>query len=216
MPNGPQGSLVISYLLLRKVVGILGLTFPIVVPVGACLIRHTSLQSSLSAYYYTTMGDVFVGTLCAIGIFMFSYCGYEKKDARAGKFACFFAVGVALFPTTPEAWTPTDMEKYIGIAHFTFALGLFVTLIIFSGILFRKMDPIIPPTPKKLQRNKVYLTCAWIMSGCIVGIAAWKLWLINTAPSLAPLEPVFWLESIAIASFGVSWLVKGEAILKDE
>ena len=26
---------------------------------------------------------------------------------------------------------------------------------------------------------------------------------------------VFWLEALAIVAFGVSWLVKGEAILKD-
>ena len=30
------------------------------------------------------------------------------------------------------------------------------------------------------------------------------------------LNPVFWLESIAVVAFGVSWLTKGEAILKDE
>jgi hypothetical protein len=30
------------------------------------------------------------------------------------------------------------------------------------------------------------------------------------------LEPRFWLEAIAIVAFGVSWLTKGEAILKDQ
>jgi hypothetical protein len=29
-------------------------------------------------------------------------------------------------------------------------------------------------------------------------------------------EPRFWLESIAIVAFGISWLTKGEAILKDQ
>jgi hypothetical protein len=29
-------------------------------------------------------------------------------------------------------------------------------------------------------------------------------------------EPRFWLESIAIVVFGISWLTKGEAILKDQ
>jgi hypothetical protein len=28
--------------------------------------------------------------------------------------------------------------------------------------------------------------------------------------------PVFWLESLAVISFGVAWLTKGETILKDE
>ena len=30
------------------------------------------------------------------------------------------------------------------------------------------------------------------------------------------LEPIFWLESVAIVAFGLSWLTKGETILKDE
>ena len=30
------------------------------------------------------------------------------------------------------------------------------------------------------------------------------------------LAPRFWLEAIAIVAFGVSWLTKGEAILKDQ
>ena len=30
------------------------------------------------------------------------------------------------------------------------------------------------------------------------------------------LDPLFWLESIVIVAFGVSWSVKGEAILRDE
>ena len=30
------------------------------------------------------------------------------------------------------------------------------------------------------------------------------------------LAPRFWLEAIAIEAFGVSWLTKGEAILKDQ
>jgi len=28
--------------------------------------------------------------------------------------------------------------------------------------------------------------------------------------------PIFWLEGIAVIAFGVSWLTKGEAILKDK
>jgi hypothetical protein len=33
---------------------------------------------------------------------------------------------------------------------------------------------------------------------------------------LTAFNPVFWLETIAILAFGVSWLTKGEAILKDD
>jgi len=42
------------------------------------------------------------------------------------------------------------------------------------------------------------------------------LWDQNTKAALADLTPVFWLEAVADVAFGVSWLVKGEAILADE
>ena len=44
----------------------------------------------------------------------------------------------------------------------------------------------------------------------------WRGDLFSPNPSLLKLNPVFWLESLAIVAFGVSWFVKGEAILKDE
>jgi hypothetical protein len=34
--------------------------------------------------------------------------------------------------------------------------------------------------------------------------------------TIRELDPVFWLESLAVVAFGVSWLTKGEMILKDE
>ena len=36
------------------------------------------------------------------------------------------------------------------------------------------------------------------------------------ALALKAYDPIYWLESIAIVAFGISWLTKGEAILKDE
>jgi hypothetical protein len=36
------------------------------------------------------------------------------------------------------------------------------------------------------------------------------------ATALNSANPVFWLETAAIAAFGVSWLVKGQAILRDK
>jgi hypothetical protein len=33
--------------------------------------------------------------------------------------------------------------------------------------------------------------------------------------SISQLHPLLWLESIAIAAFGISWLIKGETLLKD-
>src|SRR5512143_1409059 len=104
MPKQQKDStLVFSYLTLRKAIGALGLALPFVLSFGAFLIFHQPVQNSISHYYWTGMRDVFVGMLFAIGFFLLSYQGYERADRIAGILACVFAVGVALFPTVPNA-----------------------------------------------------------------------------------------------------------------
>lgn len=220
---GPQKSiLVISYLGLRKAIGILGVALPVVLPVGQILLHALGIQSSLhsqviessvSSYYYTDLRNIFVGSMCAIGIFLMSYRGYERRDAIAGRFAFVCAVGVALFPTSPLPVATTD-EKLIGGIHLTFAALLFLTLSYFSLCLFTKTDPAKPPTRQKLQRNVIYKISGYIMLACIALIVVAALPPIKTM--VEQLAPRFWLEAIAIVAFGVSWLTKGEAILKDQ
>ncbi len=207
-----EEAMVLSYLTLRKAVGLIGILFPFVLALGAVIFFSTGLRSSISDYYYTAMGDVFVGTLCVIGFFLFSYKGYERSDDIAGDLACIFAVGVALFPTGPEDPAPGD-SLLIGYIHFVFAALFFLTLIYFSRFLFTKTDPTRTPTSQKVKRNKVYKACAYIMALCIILIVIYF-----RLPEGSPVEaykPVFWLEAIAVVTFGVSWLTKGGAILKD-
>ena len=115
--GGTRGeSLIISYMTLRKLVGLLGITLPFVLVVGGELIFGVGQQSSISSYYHTPMRNVLVGTLCVIGFFLLSYRGYERKDDVAGNLACLFAVGVAFFPTAPDGDVSRRIEK-IGRAH---------------------------------------------------------------------------------------------------
>jgi hypothetical protein len=226
-----------SYLTLRKGIGCLGTALPFILAFGGMLLHGPGIRSSISAYYHTGMGDVFVGIICAIGIFLFSYKGYEPKDDRAGDFACLCAVGLALFPTYPDAvapsWAaclahvpnlqePSGLEKITAGAHGVFAAGFFLTLTYFSLVLFTKSDPKKKPTRKKLQRILVYKACGYVMLLAIALIALGGSILYlgllpdTTVCMVMSLDPLFWLESIAIVAFGFSWLVKGEAILKDE
>jgi hypothetical protein len=206
-------TLVISYLELRKAIGVLGIALPFLVSIGAYLLAHTSLECSISNYYYTKTHDVLVGTLCAVGFFLFAYKGYERQDSIAGNLACIFAVGVALFPTAQE---PPSCSAHIGFSlHGTFAALLFLTLAYFSLFLFTKTDSTKTPTPQKLKRNAVYKVCGYVMLTCILLIGALNFLPQDTTAAIEMHHPVFWLEAIAIVVFGVSWLTKGEAILAD-
>jgi hypothetical protein len=65
----------------------------------------------------------------------------------------------------------------------------------------------------KLVRNKVYTVCGYMILAAIALIAV-----VHFLPAdslIRAVSPVFWLESLACVSFGISWFVKGEAILKD-
>ena len=208
-----EQSLLHSYLTLRKLVGLLGTAFPFLLSIGAWIVFHTGLQASMSGYYYTGMRDVFVAVLCVIGFFLLFYRGNERKDDIAGDLACVFAVGVALFPTAPEY--PTPHERWIGSVHLAFAALFFSTLTYFSLFLFTKTSPHRLPTRRKSQRNRVYRVCGCTMATCIVSMFALALLHGTVEPAVQAYRLVYWLEAIAVVAFGISWLTKGEAILKD-
>jgi hypothetical protein len=205
---------VVSYMFLRKAIGVLGVALPFALALGGLFIFDLDVQDSISHYYHTGMGDVFVGTLCAIAVFLLSYKGPEPRDDRAGDFACLCAVGAALFPTTPIGES-TQAQAIIGGIHFAFAALFFLTLAYFSLFLFTKTDPARAPTPRKLQRNRVYRVCGGLILLALVLIALYMN-VPGAEEALGRLRPVFWLEAVAVVAFGLSWLTKGEAILEDK
>lgn len=203
--SGNNDQLVISYLILRRAVGVLGVLFPLILAFGAwALGSSTGIEDSISDYYDTIMRGVFVGVLFAIGIFLFSYTGYERSDNIAGDLACVFALGVALFPVSSSTGA-------VRAVHFSSAMALFLTLSFFSLYLFTKTGG--NPTPQKKYRNRVYVVSGVIMLVCIALIAVYFAFLEDTG--IADIKPVFWLESLALWAFGVAWFVKGETLWKD-
>ncbi len=137
MANIPraQSDYIISYVILRRCVGYIAICLPFVLALGAQLHGEQGLRLSISADYYSPLGDVFVGALAAIGVFLLSYRGPERTDDIAGDFACIFVIGVALFPTTPE-FNPSSLSRVVGGVHLVCAAAFFITLAYFSLCLF--------------------------------------------------------------------------------
>jgi len=204
---------IISYMTLRKLVGFLGFLFPIILFFGAKWIGGYSIQKSISAYYHTNMGDVFVGILFVVGIFLFAYKGHGLFDNILGFFSCIFALGTAICPTAPEG-NVLKLYQTIGTWHFICATLFFLTLIIFSMFLFTKTHKNRPPTQRKKTRNKIYRFCGIMMLLCIIMIGLYHVLNLDET-ALANINPVFWLEALALWFFGISWFTKGEAILWD-
>lgn len=201
--NDADQNLVVSYLMLRRLIGVLGMALPVVVMVwGWTICGCVRILPSISDYYSLRTRDAFVGILFAIACFLYTYRGFDDDD-KYGNLAALFALAVALFPNSG-----TPVEK---IVHFTSAIGLLLVLAYFSLKLFTKTSG--HPTPQKLIRNRVYTICGLLILGCVLLIGVFKGFLQDTG--IGRLHPVFWLETVALWAFGFSWFVKGETLWRD-
>jgi len=204
---------VLSYLALRKAVGGVALLLPFAMAIPWWFLGHDALESSISGYYYTGMRNLFVGSLCAISMFMLCCRGYDRKDEIAGIFSAVCALGVAFLPTTPD-YSATPQQRHIGWAHYTFAALLFSTLAYFCLMLFKMSAENREVTRQKIQRNLVYTVSGWAIIVSMIMIAILKLRNVSHLPLNIPTN--FFFESTSLIAFGFAWLIKGEMILKDK
>src|SRR5262249_38106399 len=114
-----EATLVHSYLFLRRAIGVIGLALPVVLIVGT-LIADGYLLDSISGSYYSTLRGVFVGSMCAVGVFLLSYHGYARSDDIAGNIAALGAIGLALCPTTPGSGPVSSTQNLFGTLHTIF------------------------------------------------------------------------------------------------
>lgn len=201
--------LIISYMTLRKVIGFLGLFLVPVMVLGSLILDHPpKIQISVSAYYYTSMRNELEGIICGISLFLLSYHGYSKQDSIVSKIAGLFALGIAFFPTSETA----QKGDVLSILHYLTAGVFFAALSYMSIWLFTKSDG--NKTEQKKKRNRVYRVCGVIMAVSVLGIP------IDGIPAIHDkiifLKPTLIFETLALVSFGISWLTKGEFILGDK
>jgi hypothetical protein len=211
---------IISYVQLRQLIGILGILLPVTCLIGGLILGHYGIQTTLSGYYYTNMQDVFVGILVGVGMFLVTYKGYEFKDQLITTISGIAALGVAIFPCNMVGEPLVKVgvfelaSKYSNIVHSVSALSFFLLLAINSIWIFTLSDHPERITINKKKRNRIYRFCGWSIIGGIVLLFVAVLFfpknLVNNTPF------IFTLESLMLLAFGISWLVKGETILKDD
>lgn len=235
-----KNELVISYMFLRKTVGWIGTLLPVVLIAGNVIFFTTSLPGSMSGYYYTHMRDVFVGALCALGVFLVAYAGYDEVDRWITNIAGLCAIGVAFFPTKP-AVCATDAcavpsvrhlsagQQAVGDVHLVFAVVTFVALGLMA-LRFAKSastpaglagmsriryelgfaGPGTGRRSPKQRRDVIYRACGVAILSCVVLAAASNL---LPAQVKADWPWLFVFEALAVFAFGVSWFVKGQTLL---
>ncbi|MGQ0610889.1 MAG: hypothetical protein ACT4N9_07280 [Paracoccaceae bacterium] len=220
--------LVISYRLLQRLLGLLGLALPLALMAFSLWTRRPP-EPSISHFYYTQMGGFLVGTLSAVGVFLLCYNGYPDERVNPGPLrrlwadrtisllAGIGAIGVAMFPVkTPNLSPPMVIldpasrqttPVYFGFMnagenlHYLSAVLFFVCITILVLFFF-------PRGEQRLTWRKItYYLCGVTMLGTLAVMFV-TLRLAGDEADRGSL--LFVYESIAILAFALAWLAKGK------
>lgn len=226
-----DNDLVVSYLTLRNLIGLFGMLLPLI------LVLFTSrsgsdlrVEPSISDYYYTSSGEIFVVILSTLAVFLFTYRGYDLGDKIWTFLAGIGAIGVAFFPTASSCeriafsvHTPRcEVPRLAGLVewHLLLAALFFIAVAILSIVYFTKTkseDALTTSDGKLTQkgiRNRVYRVCGWTIIACIAGIVV-SFSVDSVREALGDFPIVFALETIAVEAFGLAWITKGETLWPD-
>ncbi len=207
-----------TYRRIRRIIGYLGIFLPIILVILSLIgFFKTSIQFSISHYYYTNLREIFTGTLSAVGIFLIRYKGHGnpslwKNDNFLTNVAGVMAIGVALFPTNPinmdqKIYTLIPLTKgWLGWLHYGFAGVLFLIFSLLAINVFtigQENENLLPKSI--MNENNIYRFCGYaiIVFMIMMPIADhFKLFSYSTL--------VF--ESLSLFLFGIAWLIKGRAL----
>jgi hypothetical protein len=203
-----------SYLIMRVVVGALGVLLPLLlVLIGRWLDGEPWFRDSLSAYYYSGVRELFVGVLSAIGVFLFTYKVTDHSLDNTLTFVAAAAVVlVVLFPTGPSSHVaePTPLQEELGVSrvqtiHFAAALLFIVSLAVISffyGVREGRRPAREGKRPPVFWRW-YHWVCALFILGALAGVG------LDMLTEWGPSESVLIGEWVAVWAFGASWLMKG-------
>jgi hypothetical protein len=190
---------------LRLGMGMVGIWLPFVVTIGHSVnVGRFTLPSSISGVYYTSMRDVFVGSLSAVGVFLIFYRTSRAADIL-GTIAGLAAIAVALFPTKPDAvdLMVESTDSPSRIVHAIAAAVLFLSLAAFCFLLF-------PRTAGPGRKTIYYLSGVAIVAGFALAMLGSRLLPDDVVQTVRPL---FWGETVAIVAFGLSWFAKSNTLM---
>jgi hypothetical protein len=184
-------------------------------------------RGSLSAYYHSPMQDVFVGSLCVVGVLLLTYMAGQPHtvDFVFSTVAGAAVLGVVFMPTNrpdlpdgaplcgpntrpePSGCSPVEStfgEHPVAVIHafcaVTFIASLFVICLAFAH---RERDN---------RGRPGWARFHYICAGTMVVAAAW--WGVGSwlSVDIFTLQPLYICEVLCVWAFGVSWFLKGDAL----
>lgn len=208
--------------LLRLGVGVIGTTLPLALIAGNWILGDKVIvPASMSGSYYTSTRNLFVGALCALGVFLIGYRHTERQN-RCTWFAGLCALVVAFAPTAPPA--PRTAPAWIGYLHLSSAGALIFTLGVFCWVVFTGYAlPARSPSASAVQRFRAWLASLrnafnagplcrlYFACGLLVFVSG----ALGVCTGVWPAEwstgwsSLYLFEAIAVVAFGVAWITAG-------
>lgn len=134
--SAPLDRRVLSFRSIQRAIGLLAMSLPVILVLGAMLSGHEQwVQPSISHYYFTSVRELFVGILFAVSLFLLTYWGYDNFDRRLSLAAGILCLGIAIFPTNLMSCLP-DQHAVVSIyaidanpvLHYVCAVSFFAIL----------------------------------------------------------------------------------------
>jgi hypothetical protein len=211
-------SLIVSYLTLRTLIGVLGMLLPFVCLFGGSLLQNSPVLDSISAYYHSNMRDVLTGIVIGFSLFLITYNGYEHRDALIATISGIAGFGIAIFPCASRTVPNSAVGVFqltppiAGYLHYGSSAVFFILLAINSFFLFTLGDKK-NWTKSKSIRNGVYRGCGIVIFASLIALL---ILTITMGDGLIETIWTFVFETVMLLAFGISWLVKGEALFADK
>jgi hypothetical protein len=224
-----------SYRIIRLIVGFLGVLLPIVFIIGEAFFLRggVHVRGSLSAYYHTSMQDIFVAGLCVIGFMLATYMAGESRtwDFWVSLIAGISVIGVVFFPTSrsglpvgappcgslpePPGCSPVEQtlgEQTTAHIHAGFAIAFILSLAIMS-FLFACSEVLDKPEQLRAQgqlkqnlfRSPVLFLIHSVCALLILIAGIWAFIGVN----IGELTRLYLGEVASVWAFGLSWILAG-------
>lgn len=182
-----------SYLYLSLGIGLIAVLLPVLLVIAGGYSTH----DSISSFYHDKVGptrDIMVGSLCAVGVFLFLFHGLSKKENWLLNFAGVAIIAVALVPS------PGDTDYGNALIHRGSAIIFFVLIGIVAIFLAKGRIKDI-----KDERKKRWFAAAYNVAG--TAMIALPLIVVLLQEFLDG-RAVLWAEWAAIWSFAAYWFLK--------
>jgi hypothetical protein len=226
-----------SYRNIRLSIGAIGVLLPLAFIFGELAANRTiGIEGSISAYYHSSVQDMFVGALCIIGFMLITYMSGEPKvlDFWASLIGGIALLMVVIFPTNrshkqflrdprpcgsdpqPQGCSALEQifhEHPVARIHALSAIVFILCLAIMSA-LFAICEVVeggqAGPGRVSITRPRLF----WLHIGCsliIVAAGMWALFGGLLKANIGEVTPLYLGEVASVFAFGISWSFAGLA-----